>query len=190
MSSIYLVRHGEYANPKNIIPARLPVELNDAGREQLAKVRGYLRDKNIAKIFSSPVWRCEQSAEILSDGSLEIEYDLRLAETLTVAQGDDFKGQWIKPFYEQVDKLGGESMLDVQNRMIDFWKSLDFASDKNYVVCTHGDPLQLLHYYMVGNKQLLTEETENDKNYQPKGSVHPVVVRSATDFDIEDFFLP
>lgn len=190
MTTIYLVRHGEYANPRNIIPGRLPVELNEAGQAQLARARDYLRDKNIAKIFSSPVRRCEQSAQILSDNSIEVVYDLRLAETLTVAQGEEFEGKWIEPFYNRVEKLGGESMLDVQARMIDFWEHLDFASGKNYVACSHGDPLQLLHLYMTGSKSLLTPETENSKNYQSKGSVRPVLASSATDFEIQDFFLP
>ncbi len=190
MATIYMVRHGAYLNPKDILPGRLPVELSDEGRQQMTRIRDYLADKHIAKIFSSPVLRCQQSAEIMSGGSIEIVYDLRLAETLTAAQGDDFGGEWVRPFYGQVETLGGESMLDVQARMADFWKSLGFAGSQNYVVCSHGDPLQLLHRYLIGDKHLLSPETEKDKRYQSKGSVRPIIARSATDYDIQDFFRP
>jgi len=190
MITVYFVRHGAYANPKSIVPGRLPVELNDEGQQQLARIKDHLADKHIAKIFSSPVRRCVQSAEIMSDGSIDIVYDLRLAETLTVAQGGEFKGGWVETFYSQVDKLGGESMLDVQARMIDFWNSLDFESGKNYVVCSHGDPLHLLHLYLTGDKRLLTPESEEGGEYQGKGSIRPVVVRSAADYDIQVFFRP
>ncbi len=190
MSVIYLVRHGQYANPKNIMPGRLPVELDEEGRAQLERARDYLADKHIARIFSSPVRRCEQSAEILSGGKLEIVYDLRLAETLTAVQGDDFTGEWIQSFYSHVDKLGGESMPDVQARMVDFWKSLDFESGQNYVVCSHGDPLQLLYNYLLGDKSLLTTATEHAKSYQPKGSIRPIIARSPTDYDVQAFLVP
>lgn len=190
MITVYLVRHGAYLNPKNILPGRLSVELSDEGRQQIARIKDYLADKHIAKIFSSPVLRCRQSAEILSGGSVEVVYDLRLAETLTAVQGDEFKGEWIKPFYGQVDTLGGESMLDVQARMVDFWKSLDFDSGESYVVCSHGDPLQLLHLYLSRDKSLLSPETESDKKYQSKGSIRPIIARSATDYDMQDFFRP
>jgi broad specificity phosphatase PhoE len=190
MITIYLVRHGEYANPKNILPGRLPVELNSEGKAQVQRARDYLADKNIAKIFSSPVRRCEQSAEILSDGSIEIVYDLRLAETLTIAQGEDFKGEWIRPSYNRVDKLGGESMQDVQVRMADFWLSLDFTSGQNFVVCSHGDPLQLLYNYLVGDPSLLSPETEKDKKYQSKGSVRPIIIRSTSNYEVQPFLVP
>jgi broad specificity phosphatase PhoE len=191
MITIYLVRHGEYSNPKNILPGRLPVELSNEGCRQITRVRDYLADKQIARIFSSPVRRCEQSAEIMGGGSVEIIYDLRLAETLTVAQGEDFKGQWVEPFYGRVDKLGGESMLDVQARMVDFWKSLDFESGQNYAICSHGDPLHLLYRYLTHDKRLLLPDDEKDGGkYQSKGSIRPVTARSATDYEIQDFFRP
>jgi hypothetical protein len=78
----------------------------------------------------------------------------------------------------------------VQARMADFWKSLHFESGKNYVVCSHGDPLQLLMLHLKGDKSLLGPETEHDKKYQSKGSIRPIVARSASDYDIQNFFMP
>lgn len=126
----------------------------------------------------------------MSGGLIDIEYDMRLAETLTAAQGDDHKGEWIKPFYGQVSKLGGESMLDVQARMVDFWKSLEFASGQDYTICSHGDPLHLLYRYLVRDNRLLSADDEQDETYQSKGSIRPLIVRSVTDYEVQDFFRP
>lgn len=186
MSTIYLVRHGAYDNPHNITPGRLPVELSDEGREQLAKVRDFFADKNITTIYSSPVLRCKQSAEIISNGTIPVTYDVRLAETLTVAQGAPFRGVWIRPFYENVDTLGGESPKDVQNRMVDFWNSLDFASGKNYVICSHGDPLHLFHQYLLHDPNLFDDLDRNDyPNYLPKGGIRPIIATSNTEYTVQ-----
>jgi len=51
-----LVRHGEYINPDNIVPWRLPhFLLSEDGI------------KNIEIIYSSPIFRAKQSAKIIAD---------------------------------------------------------------------------------------------------------------------------
>lgn len=88
MRSIYLVRHGDYANPRNIMLGRLPVELSESGWKQAENIAKFLADKNIGTIYSSAVVRCRQTIEPLArQVNLPIVYDIRLVETLSAYQG-------------------------------------------------------------------------------------------------------
>ena len=66
MTTIYFVRHGEYKNPDNIVPWRLPhFSLSEKGREDIKRDADYFKDKNIEVTYSSPVLRARQSAKVL-----------------------------------------------------------------------------------------------------------------------------
>ena len=67
MTTIYLVRHGEYENPDYLFPGRSSgFPLSARGREQVCKLADYFVKKPIAALFSSPLLRTMQSAEIIS----------------------------------------------------------------------------------------------------------------------------
>lgn len=151
---IYLLRHCEYDNPRHILPGRLPVELSEIGGKQAEKLRDFFAEKNIIKIFSSPVLRCKQTAEIIANGKIPIEFDRHLAEVITA-----YQGYWVENYdlyYTMREALGGELNIDVQNRIVDFWKNTKFESGKNYLICSHGDPLYFLYQYL--NKIPLEKE--------------------------------
>lgn len=87
MTKLYLVRHCQYANPKGILPGRLPVELSEEGLREAVRLRLFFKDKHINKIYSSAVRRCQQTSEQISSGAIPIEYDQRLLETFSAYQG-------------------------------------------------------------------------------------------------------
>ena len=68
IKTIYLVRHGEVYNPRNIIYGNLPgYSLSKNGILQIQNVADQLFDKtNNPIIFSSPLERAIESAEIIS----------------------------------------------------------------------------------------------------------------------------
>lgn len=173
---IYLIRHAEYDDSRHILPGRLPVELTDHGKEQAKKLQEYFVDKKIEKIFSSQVERCKQTSEIISDGKIPIIYDKRLLEVLFA-----YQGYWIKddnlPYWMR-DTLGGESVVKVQNRMVDFWKNINFEENKNYIVCSHGDPLYFLYAYLnhekIRDDVLFGEEIVWPKIYLPMAGIWPI----------------
>jgi broad specificity phosphatase PhoE len=187
MTTIYLVRHAKYANPTKILPGRLPVILSEDGVAQAHILHQYFADKNIAQIYSSPVLRCKQTAEIIAGSIIPIEYDVRLAETLCANQGANEVDNWRKQLYGDALELGGESQIDVQNRMAEFWKTADFQDGKSYIICSHGDPLLFLYQYLTD------QDLNNDLNinelgsYQQKASVRIVEYISPDKYTVHDY---
>lgn len=145
MSQIYLLRHCDYANPRGILPGRLPVELSEAGRARTLELREIFQKLNISKIYSSAVLRCKQTAELVSGGAIPIVYDQRLLETLSAYQGYWLREDWDHFFAHQAE-LGGETLLDIRQRVVDFYEELiaKLQPEENVVICSHGDPLQQL----------------------------------------------
>ncbi len=63
---ISFVRHGQVHNPKDLYYGRLPgFHLNDRGRLQAEATAEALRDRDIATVYSSPLVRARQTAEII-----------------------------------------------------------------------------------------------------------------------------
>jgi broad specificity phosphatase PhoE len=152
------------------LPGRLPVELTENGKKQSKKLCDYFADKNIFTIYSSEVLRCKQTAEIISGGKIPVVFDKRLLEVLNAYQG--FWNTNSKFAYSMRKILGGESNQEVQNRMTDFWNNVGFEKDKNYIICSHGDPILFLKFYL--DKTPLTKEMENGifpEPYLPMGGI-------------------
>ncbi len=178
MTNIYLVRHAQYANPDNIIPGRLPVELSEDGIQEAKRLREFFADKNISHIYTSPVYRCSQTSEIIAAGELTVSNDKRLAETLSPLQGSKRKGPHYPNLYEYISQLGGESPEDIQGRMADFWNTINFEDNKNYIICSHGDPLLFLFQYLQQEVSNSDSESSQAESYQSKGSVRLVQINN------------
>jgi broad specificity phosphatase PhoE len=148
--AIYLLRHCDYDNPRNILPGRLPVALSASGTRQAQTLQAHFADKQITKIYSSAVLRCKQTAEIVSGGTIPIVYDPRLLEIFSAYQGywgQNWDGTGFH-FLSHRNELGGENFADVKARMADFWDELRQKEDGNIIICSHGDPLQILYCYI------------------------------------------
>lgn len=176
MTTIYLVRHATYENPDDICARRLPFPLSEEGRAQALKLQRYFAPKDIAKIYSSVVERCKETAEIIADGKIEIEYDQRLLETLTAGQGR--KGNNGYNYYGYRDIVGGENNQAIQDRMINFFRSTNWEEGKNYIICSHGDPLYFLYLYLkelpIISDIKLDQPIPEYPNYPARGSILPL----------------
>jgi probable phosphoglycerate mutase len=165
MSNIYLLRHCDYANPRNILPGRLPLELSEAGIKRAQQLKDIFKDKDISKIYSSEVLRCKQTAEIVAEGKIPVIFDKRLLETHSAYQG--FWDLNFDRFFAHTQSLGGETIMEIQARMVDFYEELkkSLQADENVIICSHGDPLQTLYAYVhklkFSNEKHLTETKES-----------------------------
>ncbi|KAG2184932.1 hypothetical protein INT43_000845 [Umbelopsis isabellina] len=68
LKEIYIVRHGyrmDWENPGALSPTQLPhdPELFSIGKQQAAETAEFLKDKPITAIYSSPFYRCLESAK-------------------------------------------------------------------------------------------------------------------------------
>jgi len=89
MTTIYWARHGQYYNPKDVNPFRLPgFPLDNKGRQQSQKIANYLTKKQISVIYSSPILRCKQTANIIGKKlKIKSKFSSLILETNSPCQG-------------------------------------------------------------------------------------------------------
>ena len=64
---LYLVRHCEVRNPEGVLYGHLPsFGLTDNGVQQAHTIGRYLEDRNVREIYTSPLERARQTAEIVA----------------------------------------------------------------------------------------------------------------------------
>lgn len=178
MSSIYLLRHCDYENPRDILPGRLPLDLSETGKTRARELAQTFKDKNIARIYSSAVERCKQTAEIVSQGKTPVLFDQRILETLSAYQGywGENKTKNGFNFFSHRKELGGEGLADIQVRMLSFWREITKDLQENIIVCSHGDPLQVLYSTIHGMKLVDDNDVEeNIPGWLEKGEFFEII---------------
>ncbi len=153
MTRFYLVRHGE--NPANITKEfshrKVDYPLTDKGQLQAFQTGEYFLSKNIDAIYSSPLKRAIESAEIISKIlhlKFEIienfrEVNVGLLEELPVSE-ENWKlhnkiiMSWIGGNPER-NFPGGENFLMLRQRMLAGLESvLNGRSNQNIIIVGHG----------------------------------------------------
>ncbi len=145
-TTIYLMRHGQVHNPTNVLYGRMPgFALSEAGVQQAHAAGKWLADQRVSAIYSSPMERAQQTAEIVASyqGEVGPRVDRRLIEVATPYEGrptaelaamgwDLYTGN--QPPYE-IPQM-------VLDRVLDF---LEYARDahrgESIVAVGHGDIL-------------------------------------------------
>lgn len=166
LMKLYFVRHGESeANTRHIISNReSPFHLTARGREQAQALAKRLRDIPFGAMYSSPILRARETADILS-ASLGIpyqvtealrEYDCGVLEE----QGDEESWSLHRACYEdwtlrrEYDKRpkGGESFSDIQKRFLPFIQSLQKEGRDQYILLVgHGGLFHLMLPLILSN---------------------------------------
>ena len=166
---IIFLRHGQAENnTKKILAGRSPgVNLTETGIKQAEQAGLMLKSMNISKIYSSPIDRALQTAEIVSKQcDQEVILDDRLIELdmgkFTKMPYDEIfskHGNVFLKFYqgsEEVSENDVETFAQVQKRvfeMVDFVLSQN--KNENIVLVTHMDPIKA----MIGKVLNLKPET-------------------------------
>src|SRR5689334_19048110 len=106
MTTIFLVRHGEAENPNKVLYGRLPgFHLTDQGKKESERAGKFLAGTKISTIFTSPLERCFETADIISKyvpgAKIEHLWDL------TEVDGSHWQGlTWDEvvksPYYEKM----------------------------------------------------------------------------------------
>ena len=155
---IIFLRHGQAANnTKKILAGRSPgLNLTETGIQQAEQTGKMLELLNVSKIYSSPIDRALQTAEIVGKHcDLEIIPDHRLIELdmgkFTKMPYDEIfakHGNVFLKFYEgndEVSENGVETFATVQKRVFDM---VDFVvknhKNENVVLVTHMDPIKAM----------------------------------------------
>lgn len=153
----YLLRHGETDwNRERRIMGRRPVPLSERGRTQLLGLAPHLKALGIDKIFTSPLPRCRSTAELVAgqigdvpvfdeEGLTEVHYGAWEGRTFReLVEEPEFHDYWKDPVATAYPG-GGESLLDVRNRVFAAMARVAAAADgQPTIVVSHGDPLRLV----------------------------------------------
>ena len=155
---IIFLRHGQAENnTKKILAGRTPgINLTDEGKKQANQAGKMLESLDISAIYSSPIDRAVQTAEIIQKHcNIEYKLDDRLIEldmgqfTMMPYQEIFSKhGNVFLKFYsgsEEVSKNGVETFAQVKKRvdeMVDF--VITKHKNENVVLITHMDPIKAM----------------------------------------------
>ena len=158
MGSIIFLRHGQAKNnTERILAGRTPgVPLTDKGHDQAKKAAKFLEDMNISAIYSSPIERAKNTAEIVAEHtSVDVRIDDRLIELdmgkFTGMPYDDIfnsHGNVFMKFYRgelEIAHNGVETFADVKKRVLGIVDHVvDNHPDENVVLVTHMDPIKAM----------------------------------------------
>lgn len=157
MKTMYLIRHGLIENPKQVLYGRsIDLLLSSEGGKQiqaLAKKMKSTREK-IEAIYTSPLTRAKQTAQIIADEFdikefiveekfTEVDIPAVVGKPTTIVvdlhkkQKDEYEGE----FAEQ----GNETRAEIGERVYSAWKKILHEEKKeNVAIISHGDPLRFL----------------------------------------------
>lgn|SRR5574344_89675 len=153
---VYIVRHGEtMVNASNKLQGRINCGLTEEGLKQCIELRKKFEGIKIDLILSSPLDRCKQTAEALSDGKIPIKYTDKLLGRdhgeFTGMHRDaiNFEEYW--NYYLNKQYIKAESVQDLYNRAKDVLLELKSEyDDKNVIIVTHSGIIRVLYYYFNG----------------------------------------
>jgi probable phosphoglycerate mutase len=153
--NLYFVRHGESeANTRHVISNReSPFHLTERGRQQAQALAEKIRRIPFSAIFSSPVLRARETAELLSTAigipyhvtEALREYDCGILEEKSDEESWSYHRHyfedWVLRSNYSSKPESGECFLDIQNRFVPFVESLARASqegEKSILLIGHG----------------------------------------------------
>lgn len=161
---IYLIRHGETANAREVcLNGHFDVELSPAGEEQARRVAEALKEKPVQAVYSSDLKRTRISAEIISryHNLKPVCYpELRELsfgkwEGLSLKELDQrYPGELKKRFQnpETFCAEGGETFLQLQERALP--KFLEIAGrhpGEEIVIMSHGGVNRVILCCLLGS---------------------------------------
>ena len=157
IKSIYLVRHGEVYNPRNIIYGNLPgYSLSKNGILQIQNVADQLFDiTNNPIIFSSPLERAIESAEIISSKfKTNFIIDNHLKETnIGVYEGKKFNELPVNYINENGIYPEIESAKSIRKRMLKWIDQIkNYKANKYVIAISHKDPIIILLLHFMKKK--------------------------------------
>ncbi len=157
MTELILVRHGETEwNVAEVFRGQVDIDLSETGRKQAGLLAAYLSISSIEAIYSSPLKRALQTAEIIAaPHKLQVSVEPDLID-LNFGKWQGLSHEEVKEKYvdlyatwlthpEQVRMPGGETLDDVSKRVIRF---------RNKVIANHRGTIVIVGHRVV-NKVML-----------------------------------
>ncbi|KRO00527.1 histidine phosphatase family protein [Companilactobacillus kimchiensis] len=186
MVEIYIVRHGETDTnyEGKINGSATDLDLNKRGQTQVEYLKNYINIEQFDEIFSSPLKRAYQTAEILNQQTHKINIDNRLkeinygswdglpADKTKAEHPDGFdENNYIAENYIKY-AVNGESYDHVYQRINDFLTDMAKKGGKKIMVVCHGF-ITRSFVKLVTNTPDITDIVEPDNASVTKLEIKP-----------------
>lgn len=149
--NIYLLRHcqPELPNGIPICIGKTDILLSKTGRSQASDLKDYFSNINVSAIYSSPLIRARETAEIIADRNFKViiknnfsEFDIGKWDGMSF---EEIKEKYPREYLERGENLenyvveGGESMAQCQKRAVsELNKTIDESSGNILIVAHAG----------------------------------------------------
>ena len=161
MGKLILIRHGQTEmNAQSLYFGKLNPPLNDLGISQAYQEREKLLNIDYDNIYSSPLERAKQTAEICNYLDKDIVYDSNLEEiNFGIFEGLTFKEisekypvevKKMKEDWKEYNYVTGESPKEMLQRAVSFLEILDYTKN-NLIVAHWGIINSIISYFISGN---------------------------------------
>lgn len=168
-TTVFLIRHGEIDNPKQVCYGRnIDFLLNEIGKKQIQHIAQKIKGLGyiINKIYCSPLSRTRESSKIIAE-VFHIPSEIFIKDDLTDANIPVFAGkpitileklheQGTDEYTSEYVKQGNEDRDHMANRMK---KTFDLVISENksktVAIVSHGDPLGFLLYKLTNPGEVM-----------------------------------
>ena len=153
---LHFIRHGlTEANKQGLYVGRSDYELCVEGMQQLIRLKDEYEYPKVQVVYSSPLARCLQTADIIypdnqlvvEDGLIEMDFGEFEGKSFFDLQSDPDFIEWLKNSLEGAPR-GGESGFDFTNRVINvcdkIFNDMMQQSLSDVAVVTHGGVIMTL----------------------------------------------
>lgn len=198
MTTFYLIRHGEVHNPQGIYYGRMPrFGLSENGKKQMIQTADFLKDKDIAAVYASPLFRGQQSAAIIAAelNLHRIYYSKSLLEVNTSFQGTPFinmSPDQSEIYLSEKRHKTDETIEQIATRYHRFIEKISaLHPNETFVAIGHGDPIMAFRA-LVCNMPLTVPSIRNNNrfNYIKHGEALKLQVEKDGTITIENAFQP
>ena len=194
-TTIYLTRHGEVHNPKQIWYGRMPrFRLTDLGKKEIGETAKHLQKKSISAIYSSPLLRAKQTAEIIMQqlDIPKVKYTKDLLEIRSSLEGktlEYMQSIHFDNYSEKYRKETDETMEEIAARIQSFFDMVHAKHAGEHVVAvTHGDTL-MIALALAQHKPMITSSVRGNE-YVHHGEVLEVTIDKAGILAVKSDFKP
>ncbi len=156
-TTVWLARHGEAHNPRDLLYGRLPrIRLSPEGQRQARALADFLHPHRLAAVYSSPMLRARKTAEAVLERQPHLDrvrIDSDLLEIRSGWQGEPLADleaiNW--DFYAHPRSADDETLQIIHDRM-QRWlaRMLRRHAGQEVVGVSHGDPILILVGTMQG----------------------------------------
>lgn len=164
---LYIIRHGETDwNQTRRMQGRKDVPLNAFGRHLAEETGKALSNVKFDAVYTSPLERAKETAQIVSGGRVAIICDEKLIE-MSFGEYEGLsasKEHWNIPdpafqnFFDAPDRYippkHGESFIEAKERLEVFFRELQKKELETVLISTHGAVLCVLLNLIIKKKEL------------------------------------